>query len=121
MADRAVPTLPSRDFDETATFYAALGFGVILRLPEWMILSADGIELEFFPYPELDPSASNAMCTLRLADIDGFCERAAAAGVPAASVGIPRVVMPSDVPWGRVGWLIDVDGTQLNLVRERPV
>jgi len=118
MPDRAVPTLPSLDFDATVEFFKPLGFEVRLRLPEWMILATGGIELEFFPYPGLNPATSNAMCTLRLADIDAFCERAAAAGVPVARVGIPRVVMPSDVPWGRVAWLIDVDGTQFNLVRE---
>ena len=118
MADRAVPSLPSRDFDATASFYAALGFEVALRLPDWMILRAGTIELEFFSFHELDPSASDFMCTLRLADIDEFCDRAVRAGVPEASAGIPRVVVPKDVPWGRVAWVIDEDGTQLNLIRE---
>lgn len=118
MADRAVPTLPSRDLDATAAFYSELGFEVSLRLSDWMILRAGTIEIEFFPFHELDPQQSDFMCTLRLADIDEFCDRAVRAGVPEATTGIPRVVMPQDVPWGRVAWVIDTDGTQLNLIRE---
>ncbi len=118
MPDRAVPTLPSRDFDATVAFYRELGFEVYLRLPDWMILRAGTLELEFFPFHELDPQKSDFMCTLRLADIDAFCDLAVRAGVPAAATGIPRVVLPTDVPWGRVAWVIDEDGTQLNLVRE---
>lgn len=118
MADRAIPNLPSRSFDATAEFYGALGFETTFRRDDWMAMRRGALELEFFPFPTLDPYRSNAMCTLRVADLDALCRAALAAGVPAARTGIPRVVAPRDEDWARVAWIVDADGTQLNLVQE---
>jgi len=59
-SDRAIPNLPSRDFDATAAFYAGFGFDCTFRDEGWMILTRGGLQLEFFPYPGLDPTTSNA-------------------------------------------------------------
>jgi catechol 2,3-dioxygenase-like lactoylglutathione lyase family enzyme len=55
MSDAATPNLPSRDFEKTSRFYAALGFSEGWRDEGWMILKRGDLTLEFFPYPELDP------------------------------------------------------------------
>jgi hypothetical protein len=55
MSDHATPNLPSRDFENTSQFYAALGFSEIWRDKGWMILKRGNLTLEFFPYPALDP------------------------------------------------------------------
>ena len=49
--DRATPNLPSRDFGETARFYARLGFTESWRDDGWMILNRGELALEFFPLP----------------------------------------------------------------------
>jgi predicted lactoylglutathione lyase len=38
MSDAATPNLPSRDFETTSRFYAALGFSESWRDKGWMIL-----------------------------------------------------------------------------------
>ena len=69
MPDHATPNLPARDFEETAAFYARLGFEEDYRSEGWMILSRGNATLEFFPYPDLDPYQSRrskpAACPMR--------------------------------------------------------
>ncbi|HHU3024926.1 hypothetical protein ACK4RQ_19805, partial [Proteus mirabilis] len=60
MADHVTPNLPSRDFDVTEAFYAKLGFATSWKDRGWMILQRGGLQLEFFPYPDLDPATSIA-------------------------------------------------------------
>lgn len=118
MTDRATPNLPSRDFDATEAFYAPLGFERTWRDGGWMILVRGGLTLEFFPHPDLDPLQSAFGCCLRLDDADAFHAVCLAAGVPEARTGQPRVHAPRLEPWGgRVGALIDPDGTLLRLVQ----
>ncbi|MDP3209748.1 MAG: bleomycin resistance protein [Rhodoglobus sp.] len=120
MSDRAVPNLPSRDFDATESFYGAFGFERGFRDSGWMILRRGELQLEFFPYPELVPAASKFMCSVRVADLDELYGAVAAAGVPVAARGIPRLVSPAQQDWGmRAGFLIDLDGTQLSLIEDR--
>ncbi|HFT0573613.1 TPA: hypothetical protein ACH1RG_005859, partial [Klebsiella pneumoniae] len=59
MADHVTPNLPSRDFDVTEAFYAKLGFATSWKDRGWMILQRGGLQLEFFPYPDLDPATSS--------------------------------------------------------------
>jgi hypothetical protein len=66
MSDAATPNLPSRDFERTSRFYAALGFSEAWRDDGWMILKRGDVTLEFFPHPELDPLTSWFSCCLRL-------------------------------------------------------
>ena len=117
MTDRATPNLPSRDFATTAAFYAPLGFDEIYRDAGWMILARGGVQLEFFPFPDLDPAQSSFMCCLRLDDAEAFYATCRDAGVPEQSAGSPRLRPLRREPWGgRVGALIDPDGTLLRII-----
>lgn len=120
MADHATPNLPSRDFDATERFYAALGFETGWRDEGWMILERGTVKLEFFPYPDLDPLSSSFSCCLRLDDIGPFYAAAIAAGVPEACFGHPRLHPAKVEPSGmRIAYMIDADGTLLRLVQNK--
>ena len=119
MSDRAIPNLPSRDFDATESFYGACGFERSFRDADWMILRRRDLQLEFFSPPGLDPAGSSFMCSVRVADLDELYAAIERAGVTVASRGIPRLVPPVQQPWGlRAGYLIDLDGTQLALIED---
>jgi len=118
MADHATPNLPARSFDATESFYAALGFSRRWRDDGWMILERGGLTLEFFRHPDVDPLTSSFGSCLRLDDLDGFYETCRAAGLPERQEGHPRLHPPRLEPWGgRVGFLIDLDGTLLRLIQ----
>ena len=118
MSDHATPNLPARDFEETSQFYARLGFTQSYRDGGWMILQRGGLKLEFFPFPDLDPFESSFGSCLRLDDLDAFYGACRSAGLPEARTGIPRISPPRVEPWGgRVGYLVDPDGTLLRLVQ----
>ena len=118
MTDHATPNLPARDFAATAAFYAALGFEEDYRSDGWMILSRGDAELEFFPYPDLDPYQSAFSCCLRLDDLPAMMAQVRAADVPNARVGIPRFHPPALDPSGlTIAYLIDPDGTLLRLIQ----
>lgn len=118
MADRATPNLPARDFAATSAFYAALGFDQGYRSEGWMILSRGDAELEFFPYPDLDPYQSSFGCCLRLDDLDAMMVQVRAADVPDARVGIPRFHPPRLEDSGlTIAYLVDPDGTLLRLIQ----
>lgn len=119
MPDRAVPSLPSRDLALTEAFYGAFGFTPSFRDDGWMILRRGALQLEFFPFPELDPASSSFQCSIRIADVDELHAAIAASGVPARRVGIPRITPIERQDWGmRAGYLIDLDGTQLALIED---
>ncbi|RYD66654.1 MAG: bleomycin resistance protein [Sphingomonadales bacterium] len=118
MADHATPNLPSRDLEATSRFYAGLGFVEGWRDDGWMILTRGAMTLEFFPHPDLDPSTSWFSCCLRLDDVDAFHAACVDAGVPEACSGAPRVHAPRTEDWGgRVGALVDPDGTLLRFIQ----
>lgn len=118
MADHATPNLPSRDFEATALFYAALGFEQGWRDEGWMILERGDAMLEFFPFPDLDPLSSAFGCCLRLDDIDAIYAQAIAAGVPEKRTGMPRLHPATIEPSGmRIAYLVDPDGTLIRLVQ----
>jgi catechol 2,3-dioxygenase-like lactoylglutathione lyase family enzyme len=117
MADRAVPNLPSRDLDETARFYAGFGFLPTWQDEGWLILRRGDVELEFFPHPDLVPEQSSFMCSVRVDDLDGLYREVLGAGVVEATAGHPRLHPVRRQSWGqRVGYLVDIDGTQLHLM-----
>ena len=117
--DRAVPNLPSRDFDATETFYGAFGFARAFRDEGWLILTRGGLQLEFFPAPDLDPFTSGFMCCLRVADVDELYAAIRSAGVPDVTIGMPRLHPVRKQTWGlRAGYLVDLDGTQLTLIEQ---
>ena len=116
----AVPNLLSRDFDRTEAFYGAFGFGRVFRDEGWMILSRGYLQLEFFPFPDLDPLTSSALCCLRVADVDELYAAIERSGVPRRTTGMPRLHPVRRQAWGqRAGYLIDPDGTQLALIEQR--
>lgn len=118
MADEATPNLPSRDFDATEAFYAALGFACDYRDGGWMILSRGTLTIEFFPYPDLDPATSSFSCCLRLDNLETFVAACTAAGVPDVRTGWPRLHPPRREASGlTIGYLIDPDGTLLRLIQ----
>lgn len=118
MTDRAVPNLPSRDFDGTIAFYGGFGFEPAYRDDRWLILRRGELQLEFFPFPELVPEESSFMCSLRVDDLDQLYLQIRAAGVTEGAVGRPRLVPVVMQPWGqRAGFLVDPDGTQLHLIQ----
>jgi catechol 2,3-dioxygenase-like lactoylglutathione lyase family enzyme len=118
MSDAATPNLPSRDFEKTSRFYAALGFSESWRDAGWMILRRGELTLEFFPHPELDPLTSWFSCCLRLDDLDAFYTSCKEAGLPEGRGGQPRLQAPRVEAWGgRVGFLVDLDGTLVRLIQ----
>ncbi len=83
-----------------------------------MILKRGSVTLEFFPHPELNPQTSWFSCCLRLDNLDEFYAVCQAAGIPEANVGQPRLHAPRTEDWGgKVGALIDPDGTLLRLIQ----
>ena len=115
--DRAVPNLPSRDFDTTVAFYGGFGFEVVFRDDGWLILRRESLELEFFPFPDLIPDASSFMCSIRVDDVDALVRQIADAGVVVGTHGRPRLHPVRMQSWGqRVGFLVDPDGTQVHLI-----
>lgn len=117
MTDRATPNLPSRDFTATVRFYEPLGFVTSYRDEGWLILARGDLSLEFFPHPDVDPLTSWFSCCLRLDDVDAFYAVCLEAGLPDARTGQPRVHPPKRESWGgRVGALVDPDGTLLRLI-----
>lgn len=117
VSDRAVPNLPSRDFDRTVAFYGGFGFVPTYRGDGWLILRRGDVELEFFPFPDLVPEESSFMCSVRVDDIDALYQTIADSGVAETSTGRPRLHPVRPQPWGlRAGFLVDIDGTQISLI-----
>ena len=112
--DMAIPTLPSRDVNETVTFYRRLGFeGGVHSHGDYAILTRGTLELHFFTHGELVPEDSSAGCYLRVLDVDAIYRAFSAAELPRQ--GIPRMDALQDKPWGlREFAVVDADG---NLVR----
>lgn len=116
--NHATPNLPSRDFEATSQFYAKLGFVQGWRDRGWMILLRDGLQLEFFPYPDLDPASSSFSCCLRLDDLDGLYQTCVDAGIPEQHMGWPRLHPPKVEHSGlTIAYLVDPDGTLVRLVQ----
>lgn len=109
--------MPARDYGATAAFYSQLGFQPSYRDDRWMILTRGSLTLEFFLFPDVDPTSSSFSCCLRLDDLDAFVEVCRAAGIPESTQGWPRLHAPRiELSGLRIGYLIDLDGTLLRLV-----
>ena len=116
-ADRITANLPSRDFAATERFYAALGFQTAFRDTGWMILTRGKLEVEFFPWPDLDPYSSNASACVRVGDLDALLSdwrNAALTDNPRAIPRLTGVVKHPGVP--RMFALVDADGSLLRVL-----
>jgi hypothetical protein len=117
--DRATPNLPSSDFDATEAFYGGFDFKRSFRDTGWMILVRGGLQLEFFPAPDLDARSSNFMCCLRVTDVDELYDAIRRSGVQEGTIGMPRLHPVRMQEWGlRAGYLVDPDGTQHTLIEQ---
>ena len=75
MTNYIAANLPAIDFAKTITFYQQLGFEVHFQSEQWLILqndqSVDGtLEIEFFPYLNLDPKQSYFSASVWVQDLD---------------------------------------------------
>ena len=78
----------------------------------------DGMQLEFFKYPDLDPALSSFSCCLRMDDLDGFYQMCRKAGIPEQPKGSPRLHPPAAEHSGlTIGYMVDLDGTLLRLIQ----
>jgi hypothetical protein len=118
MTDRITANLPARDFDATARFYETLGFAVGYKDAQWMILRRGALELEFFPYPDLDSFQSSFSACVRVDDLDALYADFLKASLPSTS--IPRLTPPRTEPFGlRFFALVDLDGSLLRCIDNR--
>jgi len=118
VADHATPNLPARDFLKTERFYGKLGFAASYRSGHWLILQNGHLQLEFFPWPDLDPAHNSHSCCLRLDDLDAMVALCREAGIAEAREGLPRLVPPQkDISGLTIAYLVDPDGNLLRLVQ----
>lgn len=113
--DRITANLPAKDFDATERFYARLGFETVFKDPTWMIMTRGPLEVEFFPWPDMDPFDSSASACVRVEDVDALHAAWSEAGLPGA--GVPRLTPPVNQPFGlRMAALVDENGSLLRLL-----
>lgn len=118
MANHATPNLPSRSFDKTEQFYANLGFNTTYRDDSWLIMNLLGLQLEFFPHPELDPLSSWFSCCLRVDDLGAFYAQCQSSGITELNESAPRLHPPEQLSAGiTMAALIDLDGSLLRLIQ----
>ncbi|MFC3615672.1 bleomycin resistance protein [Lutimaribacter marinistellae] len=118
---RITANLPSRDFDQTEGFYARLGFKKTYRDDGWMILVRDGMQVEFFPHPELDHRSSWFSACLRLPDIAPVLDAWSSLDLPRDPAAIPRItdIMPARGPVPAMFAMIDPDGSLWRVIEEK--
>lgn len=116
--DHATPNLPARDFTATEAFYASLGFETDYRAGGWMIMRRGDIQIEFFPFPDLDPATNSHGCCLRLDHLEPFYSACREASIPESDSGWPRLTPPRKEPSGlTIAYLIDPDCSLIRLVQ----
>jgi catechol 2,3-dioxygenase-like lactoylglutathione lyase family enzyme len=118
MSDYATPNLPAKDMAATSAFYQKLGFSEDYVSPGWMILSRGGLQLESFPYPDLDPTTSSFGSCLRVDDLQGLYQACVTSGIPQAHLGMPRVHPPQKEASGlTIAYLIDPNGSLIRIIQ----
>ncbi len=108
-----IPILASRDVDETAAFYARLGFDLRARYedfgPAYLVLRRDDVELHFVHSQDADPADASGGCYLRLEDAQGVYDEW-------EPLGLAEIRPPQDMPWGmREFFLVDPSGNLLRI------
>ncbi len=90
----AIPTLASLDLDESAAFYEKLGFLIIGRFDDYLIVRRNAVELHFWACDERH-IAENTSCYIRVADVsDWYIE------FSAQDLSPGRMDDISEMPWG---------------------
>jgi catechol 2,3-dioxygenase-like lactoylglutathione lyase family enzyme len=113
----AVPILPSRDLDETRTFYERLGFRMSGGIyDDYMLLGREAAELHFFLKPDVDPLTTDFSCYLRVDSADALYEEWAALRIPHDAATGSRLITPVDTDYGmREFALVDRSGNLLRI------
>jgi catechol 2,3-dioxygenase-like lactoylglutathione lyase family enzyme len=113
----AVPILPSRDLDETRTFYERLGFSMSGGIyDDYMLLGREAAELHFFLKPNVDPLTTDFSCYLRVDSADALYEEWAALRIPHDAATGSRLIAPVDTDYGmREFALVDRSGNLLRI------
>jgi hypothetical protein len=118
MAEGAVPILPSRDLGETLGFYERLGFengGGPWEEWNYLIIRRGEIWLHFFPWPDVDPLTTSAMCYLYVEDADALHAEWSKVVEPDPPTG-SRLERPVDTDYGlREFALVDRSGNLLRV------
>jgi hypothetical protein len=113
---KTIPILPSGNFDETAPFYARLGFVERGRWPEeYLIIKrpGDDLELHFWYNASVDPKKNDVGCYVRWDTAEEA--RALYDEWAGADVKPGRLTPPTETDYGLLEFaLIDLHG---NLVR----
>jgi catechol 2,3-dioxygenase-like lactoylglutathione lyase family enzyme len=104
----AIPILPVRDLDEAVAFWSRAGLDVRQYDAAYAFVLADGDEIVHLAvHPSVDPAANLSACYVHVADVVGWHDRLAHAGLPVSPV--------RDEPWGMTEFSVrDPSG---NLVR----
>ena len=116
MLETTAPILPSRDFDETAAFYAGLGFKETGRWPDqgYLIIATEKVELHFFGHPDMDITTNYCGAYIRTNEVDAYAAEVDKMNLP--TEGIPRLHTVEDKPWGmRELAIVDPNGTLLRI------
>jgi hypothetical protein len=118
MDEYAVPILPSRELDETLSFYQRLGFelrGAPIERFRYLIVGRGSVELHFWEAPEVDPLTTDFSCYVHVRDADALYSEWERIGLPSDPKTGSRLVPPWDTDYGlREFALVDPSG---NLVR----
>ncbi|MED1723977.1 VOC family protein [Brevibacillus parabrevis] len=115
-----IPIFPCRSIDEQLEFYQALGFELTYRQAKpnlYACVRHRIVELHFFVWKQLDPSASYSMCYVHVRDVDAvhkeFCENLKNAYGKVHSRDFPRITKPNNLAEDRRCNLIDPAGNRL--------
>ena len=120
MTERAEPILPSRDLNETRSFYKSIGFDAWFSgrgNPDYEIVSRGNLVVHFVLSRELKPFENESGCYWRVSDADALHKELAILNLP--SSGIPRLERPENKPWGmREFALLDPSGNLIRIGQE---
>ncbi|WP_276374197.1 VOC family protein [Chryseolinea sp. H1M3-3] len=110
-----IPKLPSKDLAATKSFYIdKLNFRQVgADYPDYLMLYRDGIELHFFLNPDLEETANDGMCYIRVTQIDKLHAMLTLAG------DIPCIGKLEPRPWGQKEFsLVDNNENQITFGEE---
>lgn len=79
---QVIPKLPAINLEETQSYFeSALGFKLISRYPDYLIMKSGTTELHFFEFKDLDPLTNYSMIYIRVPEnIEGLYEQLSKSG-----------------------------------------